>query len=325
MISYNNRNVLFITTKNLDYLRNTQEIEMIKKDGGQLTVIGSYSKSYVKRLLSVYAKILTTSMRKFDVVFVGFAPQLIFAPFNWKFKKNTVVIDFFISMYDTIVFDRKKIKDGSLFAKLLKHYDKKAIKAADEIICDTNAHGRYFVEEFGANRDKMHTLYLEADRSIYYVRNLERPERMKDKYVVLYFGSILPLQGIEVIFDAIDKIKDNKELYFIIVGPIKDELNKPIADNIEYHNWLSQEELAEYIDYSDLCLSGHFNKNINKAKRTIPGKAYIYDAMNKKIIFGDNPAVRELYSEDEDKYYFVEMGNPDALAEKIVECSRKRN
>ncbi len=30
---------------------------MIKKDGGQLTVIGSYSKSYVKRLLSVYAKI----------------------------------------------------------------------------------------------------------------------------------------------------------------------------------------------------------------------------------------------------------------------------
>ena len=325
MISYNNKKVLFITTKNLDYLRNTQEIEMIKKDGGQLTVIGSYSKSYVKRLLRVYTKILTTSMRKFDVVFVGFAPQLIFAPFNWKFKKNTVVIDFFISMYDTIVFDRKKIKDGSLFAKLLKYYDKKAIKAADEIICDTNAHSRYFVEEFGANRDKMHTLYLEADRSIYYERNLERPERMKDKYVVLYFGSILPLQGIEVIFDAIDKIKDNKELYFIIVGPIKAELNKPLADNVEYHNWLSQEELAEYIDYSDLCLSGHFNKNINKAKRTIPGKAYIYDAMNKKIIFGDNPAVRELYSENEDKYYFVEMGNPDALADKIIECSRKRN
>lgn len=325
MISYKNKKVLFITTKNLDYLRNTQEIEMIKKDGGELTVIGSYSKSYVKRLLSVYTKILTTSMRKFDVVFVGFAPQLIFAPFNWKFKKNTVVIDFFISMYDTLVFDRKKIKDGSLFAKLLKHYDKKAIKAADEIICDTNAHGRYFVEEFGADRDKMHTLYLEADRSIYYVRNLERPERMKDKYVVLYFGSILPLQGIEVIFDAIDKIKDNKELYFVIVGPVKEGLNKPVADNIEYHNWLSQEKLAEYIDYSDLCLSGHFNKNINKAKRTIPGKAYIYDAMNKKIIFGDNPAVSELYSENEDKYYFVEMGNPDALAEKIVECSKKRN
>ena len=71
MISYNNKNVLFITTKNLDYLRNTQEIEMIKKDGGQLTVIGSYSKSYVKRLLSVYVKILTTSMRKFDVVLLG--------------------------------------------------------------------------------------------------------------------------------------------------------------------------------------------------------------------------------------------------------------
>lgn len=325
MISYKNKKVLFITTKNLDYLRNTQEIGFIRNNGGIIEIIGSYSKSYAGRLLYVYAKILMTSMKGFDVVFIGFAPQLILALFGWKFKKNTVVIDFFISMYDTLVFDRKKIKARSLFAKILKHYDEKTIKAADEIVCDTNAHGQYFVEEFGADEEKLHTLYLEADKRIYYVRNLKRPNRLKDKYVVLYFGSILPLQGIEVILSAIDKIKNEKDFYFIIIGPIKENVTKPIADNIEYHIWLSQEELAQYIDYADLCLAGHFNKDINKAQRTIPGKAYIYDAMDKKIIFGDNPAVRELFSEDGDRYYFVEMGNPAALAGKILECAKKRD
>ena len=324
MISYNNKNVLFITTKNLDYLRNTQEIELIKKECNNITVIGSYSKSYVKRLLCVYFKILTTSMKKFDVVFIGFAPQLIFMFFKWKFRKSKVVIDFFISMYDTLVFDRKKFKEGSLVAKILKYYDRKTILAADEIICDTNAHGKYFVEEFGADSNKMNTLYLQADKSIYYEIGLERPEELKDKYVVLYFGSILPLQGIDVILSAVEKLKEHKELYFIVIGPIKDGVKKPISDNIKYIQWLSQEELACHIDYADLCLSGHFNSSINKAKRTIPGKAYIYDAMNKKIIFGDNDAVKELFSDDEEKYFFVEMGNADALADKILECSKKK-
>ena len=37
------------------------------------------------------------------------------------------------------------------------------------------------------------------------------------------------------------------------------------------------------------------------------------------MILGENPANRELYSEDMDGIYFVEMGNPSALAKKILE------
>ena len=46
-------------------------------------------------------------------------------------------------------------------------------------------------------------------------------------------------------------------------------------------DWLPQEKLAEYIDMADLCLAGHFNAAVEKASRTIPGKAYIYQAMGK--------------------------------------------
>ena len=128
-----------------------------------------------------------------------------------------------------------------------------------------------------------------------------------------------------MILEAIDSLKDSKELYFVLVGPIDDKYQKPNGESIEYHNWLSQEDLAEYISYTDLCLAGHFNKDINKAKRTIPGKAYIYAAMNKPMILGDNEATHELYNEAMQGIYFVHMGDAKALAELITNIAEKEN
>ncbi len=323
MQQYKDKKVLFITTKNLDYLRNTQEINLLKQSGAKVDIIGSAARSYPKRLIKVYWELLWKKCKCYDVFFVGFAPQLIVPFFKWKFAKKELVIDFFISMYDTFVFDRKKFKQGSLAAKLLKWLDTVAIHPADTVIVDTKAHGEYFVEEFGASHDRLKVLYLEADKEIFYPRPQEKPERMQDTFTVLYFGSILPLQGLDVILEAIALLKENAKLYFIVVGPIQDKFEKPMGDNVEYHDWLSQEELAQYISFSDLCLAGHFNKEINKALRTIPGKAYIYEAMEKPMVLGDNRATRELYQEDMPGIYFVEMGNAKALAEKITEIAQK--
>lgn len=323
MKEFTNQRVLFVTTKNLDYIRNTQEISLIQECARDVYVIGSDKKSYFKRLLHVYWSLLRYPKKEFDKVFVGFAPQLVIPFFKWKFRNKELWIDFFISMYDTLVFDRKKFKENSIFARILKWLDTVTIQAADYIISDTKAHGRYFVEEFGLQEDKWQVLYLEADQSIYYPREQKKPERMKDKFVVLYFGSILPLQGLDILLDAVDLLKNNSRLYFVIVGPIDEKYNKPVGDSIEYHDWLGQKELAEYISYADLCLAGHFNKDINKAKRTIPGKAYIYSAMKKPMILGDNDATHELYDESMQGIYFVNMGDAKALADTIIAVEKE--
>ena len=91
MQSYQNQNVLFVTTKNLDYLRNTQEIRLIEQTAKSVTVLGSREKSYAKRLLHVYGKLCTMSMKPFDAVFLGFAPQLVlplFAVFTRHVQKR---------------------------------------------------------------------------------------------------------------------------------------------------------------------------------------------------------------------------------------------
>lgn len=316
------RRVLFITTKNLDYLRNVQEIRILKEQAREVTVLGYADKSYIKRLIKLYFRLLFMSMKAYDCVFLGFAPQLILPWFGFKFRKIPVYMDFFISVYDTMVNDRQKFREGSLLGKLCKRIDTACIRRGAHIICDTNAHGDYFSEEFGVERERIETWYLEADAAIYYPRVIEKPSALADKFVVLYFGSVLPLQGYEIILEAMDRLRDREDLYFYFIGPIKDQAKVVQSDNIEYIHWLSQSDLATHIAYADLCLAGHFHPTIAKAKRTIPGKAYIYEAMLKPMILGDNDATHELYEEDA-FHTFVDMGDPDALAQKILEMKER--
>lgn len=310
------KKMLFITTKNLDYLRNTQELNLLRSQGKEVKVIGSFSSSYLKRLLTVYGTLLFQSMKGYDEIFIGFAPQLVLPFWNWKFRHKSICIDFFISMYDTLVWDRKKFKQDSLAGRILKYLDRRTIFLADKVICDTKEHGKYFAAEFGASLEQLHTLYLEADTSIYYPREKKKAGNF---FEVLYFGSILPLQGVDIVLKSAQILRENPMIHFTLIGPIGEEYKRVDGETVTYIPWLSQEKLAEAIAQADLCLAGHFNKDINKARRTIPGKAYIYRAMGKPMILGDNPANRELYSEDMNGIYFVKMGDPQALARKILE------
>ena len=314
------KTVLFITTKNIDYIRNTQEIRLLKEYSESVDLIYSDKKNNPLRILDVFGKIIRRKMNKYDIVFVGFEPQFVVPFVGKKFKNNTLIIDYFISVYDTLICDRKKFKNGGLVSKICRWMDIKTLEVAEHVITDTRAHADFFIKEFGGEKERFETIYLEADSSIYYPRNQKKNTETKDKFTVLYFGSILPLQGVDVVLNAIRELNNRSEIYFDIIGPIPEKLNKPIQDNVSYTTWLSQEELADRIASSDLCLAGHFCKDIEKAGRTIPGKAYIYEMMEKKMILGEGEANHELFKSDE-KHYFVERGNAKKLSDLIVEIS----
>ena len=310
------KKVLFAATKNRDYLRNEQEINLIKENAASCEEIVYADKSYIKRIIKVWLACLKGTYKKADIIFVGFAPQLVM-PFLKKWnKKKTVVIDFFISMYDTCVMDRTYFKKGSIFAKILHRIDENTLARCSHVIVDTKADADFFAEEFHASRDKMEVLYLEADTKIYQPDKY-KATATKNNFSVLYFGSILPLQGIDVILEAQRLLKEEKNISFTMIGPVDEKkVKKEDYPNTTFYEWLSQEELAEKIAQADLCLAGHFHGTIGKASRTIPGKAYIYEAMGKRMILGDNAANHELFIEDE-KHTFVKMGDAQALAEKI--------
>ncbi len=311
------KKVIFITTKNLDYLRNTQEMKIISKHALEVEIIGSMKKVYIQRLVEVYSKYIFTKVSSYDVIFCGFAPQLMLPLLKIK-KSKVLIIDFFISCYDTLVFDRRVFRERTFIAKLIKMIDVKTLNLADMVIGDTKTHCAYFCDEFKQPPSKFEVLYLEADKNIYYPRE-KKEVKLSEEKKVLYFGSILPLQGIEVVLEASTLLPD---ITFMVIGPVKN-VDKESMRNVKFISWLPQENLADTIAEADLCLAGHFNADIMKAKRTTPGKAYIYEAMGKPMILGDNLATRELYDESQPGIYFVEMGSGEKLAEKIQEIFNK--
>lgn len=315
---FKDRRVLYITTKNLDYIRVTQEINILRECAKCVTVIGSISNSYPVRLLHVYKALISLSLEAIDVVFVGFSPQLVLPFFGAKLHKRPMVIDCFISVYDTMVMDRQKFRDGGIISGFCHRLDAHALAGADYVVCDTMAHGNYFSDEFDISPDKMYVLYLQADIDIYNPALYDSSSNDHDNNVhrVLYFGSILNLQGVDIILNAIGQFSDRDDYRFEIIGPVSERMNRPDSYNITYIPWLSQSELAAHIAGADLCLAGHFAGDIMKARRTIPGKAYIYEAMGKPMILGDGEANHELFTED-GRHIFVPMGDADALAAGI--------
>lgn len=327
-------NVLFITPSDRDYIRNKQELRLIEERANSVTVIAPKPTGHVRpttflRALIIMVRALFHNKRGYDVIFVGGLPQAI-VPFIAPFiKKKRLVVDFFISLYDTIVYDRKRVRETSFIAKVLLSLDKATANAAETLVCDTNAHGLYFADMFGVAREKVVPLYLEADTALYAPRRVARKPEWEGKYIVFFFGAMNPLQGVEYIFRAAALLEREKRIHFVFVGPtakvagIDDYRGLPNVEIIS--SWLGEKEIAEYIAQADLCLAGHFSADVKKASRVIPGKAYIYRAMGKPVVLGENAANRERFSEEDAGVFFVPMGDETTLANVIRIASEGDN
>jgi len=333
------KKVLFITPSNVDYIRNRQEINILQKTAHHLGIIApknihGVSPTGIMRILSTNLRVVAANIKKYDVIFIGGIPQLIFPFIQFRLRKKVVIIDFFISIYDTLVNDRQVLSPSNPLSWILKMLDRKALTGADRVIVDTREHAVYFSRMFGVDPDKMTVLYLEADKQIYYPRNVDKPHDLRDKFVVFFFGAMNPLQGAEVILESARILEEHGDIVFTIVGPYGKIGNFGLYSklkNVRFAaRWLPQAEIADYIAMSDVCLAGHFNAAVEKAARVIPVKAYSYLAMERPVIFGDNPANRELFSTDTNdahfmkNVHFVKMGDPGALADKILELAGVR-
>ena len=338
------KNVVFITVKNKEYIRVTQIERLLKQEALSYIVYSSEKSNPLTRALDLNRRIKKIDLSGADVVILGFLPQLVWKSVSRKLGKNarkpdqdslydninegnvTLVADFFLSLYDTIALDRKLVSPTGLVSKILRRLDREALKGADLVITDTKADADFFSSEFNVNRDKFEVLYLEADKKVYSSndktldQNLDSA-RASEKKEVLYFGTGLPLQGTDTVLEAFEEVSAEGKIRCTYIGGTKGVskalIGKMSANpNVELINWLPQEELSKRIEGASLCLAGHFNAEIDKADRTIPGKAYIYEAMNKTMILGDTKANHELFSEDE-RHIFVKRGDSRALADAI--------
>lgn len=325
------KRVLFITLSDREYIRNKQELRILRRSAKEVSVVAEESESIsptsVRRILKINLRAFFSWRKDAEVVLIGGLPQVLLPLYFWG-RGQYVIIDFFVSLFDTIILDRGLFSKHGRIARFLTWLDGKALSRADSIIVDTRASAKFLESFFGIALRKMMTIYLEPDRDIYFPHSVPRPPELEDRFIVLFFGAMNPLQGAEVILETASLLQNNEKIRFIMIGPYRKLKNidryKDLPNLMLPSEWLSQQEIARYIALADVCLAGHFSSDIEKAARVIPGKAYIYRAMDKLVILGDNSANRELFVDNMNDIRFAKMGDSEHLKSIILDILESR-
>lgn len=317
-----NKKILFICGAKGSYVRNKLIYDMLCENN-EVEKISSELNYYFCRFPVLIIKFLFCKKNKFDYILVGFLAQPLTICLSCMAKKP-IISDLFVSMYDTLCFDRKKINSNTLLGKFFYWMDKKTIKLSNLIITDTKANSKYFQQTFNIIPYKLKTIYLGAETDMFYPQ--KDIKKNNKKFTVFYYGSVLPLHGIDVILKSA-KLVETEEVYFILAGPIKSKFKKIINElklsNVQFIPWVDYKKLPEYIANADICLGGPFGAT-SKAQRVIAGKTYQFAAMEKALILGDNIANNELFTDGKD-CLMVEMGSEDKLAKAIIRLKNNKN
>ncbi|HSR40810.1 MAG TPA: glycosyltransferase, partial [Longimicrobiales bacterium] len=257
-------------------------------------------------------------------------PEIVLVPYPGHFdmpllallcriRGTPVVFDAFVSLYDTVISDRKLADPGSLLARLTKLVDRLACRTADLVLTDTPQHVHYLSETTGVPVDRFRVVWVGAEEEIFH----PRPQIEPDPALVLFYGTFIPLHGMETIVRAAAAL-EGEGIRFRIIGdgqerPVVDRLQEDLAvRNIERVDWVPLERLPEEIAGAGVCL-GIFGTT-GKADRVVPNKVYQCVATGRPVVTGDTRAIREAFEEGE--VVTVPVGDPGALAEAIRQLRR---
>jgi len=274
----------------------------------------SHGKTYAKRLPSIFFQLLFKMWNK-DVYFVSYMGYFLVI-FLRIFTKKTIVFDYYVSLHDMMVKDRKVFTVDSLLGKITFWLDKRSLELADYIIVDTTQLINTAVENYGIDRSKFTRLPLAVNEEKIFKKDVERH---KDMFTMVYMGSYIPFHGV----DAAKILEDKgEEVYFLMLGKGQKYAEstalakKHALKNIEFIDYVSMEELNDYYNASDVTL-GAFGAG-ERAKVFITNKAYESFAVGKPHLTLETPAMKELFVADE-SIFFVGDSTAESLAKKILE------
>lgn len=288
--------------------------------------IVSYRRHYLWRFLEVAAKLLyariTGKWRDVDAVFVGFMAQPIL-PLVRVLWRGTIVCDAFFSLYDTMVYDKRRAKPGSLLARVCFWLDRMMVQHADLCFTDTNEHAAYFRETFGPGQARLVRLWVSATDKPLPTRRANESTTTN----VFFWGNYIPLQGVETIVQAAHELS-NEDVAFTLTGRGQtraacEQLCRDLGvSSIRFVDWMTLDEINQQAHHSDVAL-GIFGAT-PKAARVIPNKVYQALAMGIPVITRNSPAAAELLRDGHDAL-LIDAASPLALADAIRWVRDHRN
>jgi len=233
-----------------------------------------------------------------------------------RLVKIPILFDPLISSYDKRVFENRKLVEGSFKAERLRRWEGGMFEASRIVLADTDEHARFFVEELGADPQRVFTVPVGAEEELFNPQSAGMPNNPIE---VLFYGSFVPLQGVDTIVEAARLVP---EVNWTLLGKGKLREGCECAaeglGNVRFEDWVPYDQLASRIGEADILL-GVFGET-PKAKRVIPNKFYQAIACARPIITLDSSVYSEGVREaGGDGIKWVPAADPAALAEAVRE------
>jgi glycosyltransferase involved in cell wall biosynthesis len=298
---------------------------------GFFAALSAGSLSFTWRFLTGHVKVFFYSIRhRAESVYICYPGIVITVWLGLPFIRKrypVVLLDAFISLYDTVVIDRKILKENGVLAKTLYLLEKKAFEAAAVVIVDTSENASYYSRLFGISSDKFHAVPLSIPP---FSAEIAKPKEHASRSVrCVFVGTLVPLQGIRTIVDAASLLEGDPEIEFVCIGDGQDSdyLDGYLASasnaRLTWHRGHhSTDFIVQQIRDADICL-GIFGDG-PKAQRVLPYKIYYYLALGMPVVTAMTDTATRILAECQGigvdrPFVLVPAGDAQALANTIRE------
>jgi glycosyltransferase involved in cell wall biosynthesis len=311
--------VLYFGTYDRDYPRNAQVISALR--GAGVEVVEHHVSVWEGRRdnwqagATTAARLAVAELRlfrrpryEFDALIVGYPGHLDLGAAHRVAAGRPVVFNPLVSLYDTFVADRERFAPTSPAGSALRSIDRRALRAADLIVADTEAHADFLAALARIPRSRVEVCFVGAEERVF-----APGWAAADPFEALFVGKLIPLHGVETVLEA---ARLAPELRFKVIGSGQLEpLLKDRPPNVEHVRWVEYNRLPNALHRAG-CALGIFGSS-EKALRVIPNKVFQALACGAPVVTADTPAARELLA-DRESALLVPPGDPEALAAAVT-------
>jgi len=260
-------------------------------------------------MIEAYLKRLTRP----DMIWVPCFRQNDIRSASFQARKWNVplVFDPLISAYEKEIFEKNKAPRDSLKAEKLRLWEQDLFARADILVADTPAHGAFFQNTLRVDPQKIAVLYVGAETDLF----TPQPLPLADApFEILFYGSYLALQGVDIIIKAAKKAPSNQKWIILGDGNLRVSIEKQAqgAANIRFEPWLPYKLLPQRIARAHILL-GIFGTTV-KANLVIPNKMFQAMAVGRPVITRHSDAFQDTLLAGSDVIGWAPPGDADALA-----------
>ena len=152
-------------------------------------------------------------------------------------------------------------------------------------------------------------------------QNILKKYNLENKFIVSYIGNIGLAQGIHVIIECAEILKEYQDIVFILVGDgvVKKQsvvrVERLGLSNVLFIETQPKSKIASFLSLSDICLVPLMKTQLFKI--TVPSKLYESLACGKPVILTVDGEARHILEEAKSGV-FVEPENPQELAKAVL-------